>query len=169
MKYTRLSSGQTHFVRRTNSICQADKLASSGGQSSPAAAAFRSRCAKSPQSPWRLPDARGYKNRSVTNTGDEVVQLYVRRPGATVPWPSKELKGFKRIHLEPGECKTVTFTLRSYQLDYYDEAIQYAVQPDVVEVLVGSSSRDLPLAGRFEIVGQRTKVDKVFFSHVSVK
>jgi beta-glucosidase len=47
-------------------------------------------------------------------TGDEVVQLYVRHPDATVPRPVKELKGFKRITLEPGERKTVTFTLHTH-------------------------------------------------------
>jgi beta-glucosidase len=104
----------------------------------------------------------------VTNSGDragdEVVQLYVRHPDATVPRPIKELKGFKRTHLKPGECKRVTFTLHTHQLGYYDEAMRYAVHPGAVEVLVGSSSRDLPLAGRIEIAGQRAEADKVFFS-----
>jgi beta-glucosidase len=109
---------------------------------------------------------------SVTNSGDragdEVVQLYIRHPDATMPQPIKELKGFKRIHLEPGECKTVTFTLHTHQLGYYDEGMRYTVHPGTVEALVGSSSRNLPLAGRFEIAGQR-RVSKVFSSHASVK
>jgi beta-glucosidase len=109
----------------------------------------------------------------VTNTGDragdEVVQLYVRHPDAAVPRPLKELKGFKRIGLEPGERKTVTFILHTHQLGYYDEAMHYAIHPGAVEVLVGSSSQHLPLAGRFEIAGPRTEASKVFFSHVSVK
>ena len=105
---------------------------------------------------------------NVTNTGqragDEVVQLYVWHPEAAVPRPIKELKGFKRIHLGPGECKTVTFRLHTHQLGYYDESLRYAVPPGPVEVLVGRSSEGLPLAGRFEIVGEQTQVDKVFFS-----
>jgi beta-glucosidase len=107
---------------------------------------------------------------AVTNTGDragdEVVQLYVGHPGAAVPRPVRELKGFARVHLAPGQRKTVTFTLPSHQLGYYDQEMHYAVQPGEVEVWVGASSRDLPLAGRFEIAGQPTQVDKVFFSQV---
>jgi beta-glucosidase len=106
----------------------------------------------------------------VTNTGDrtgdEVVQLYIRHPDATVPRPIKELKGFKRITLEPGERKTVTFALHTHQLGYYDETNQYAVHPGTVAVMVGNASDHLPLTDQFEIVGQRTDVgtDKVFFS-----
>ena len=111
----------------------------------------------------------------VTNTGDrtgdEVVQLYVRHPDATVPRPIKELKGFKRITLQPGECKTVTFALHTHQLGYYDEAVRYVVQPGTIEVMIGNSSEHLQLSGQFEIVGQRADVGsaKVFFSQVQEK
>ena len=110
---------------------------------------------------------------AVTNTGqragDEVVQLYVGHPDAAVPRPNTELKGFQRIHLGPGERKTVTFTLHTHHLGYYDEDMRYVVHPGPVAIRVGRSSQDLPLAGRFEIVGERSKVDKVFFSHVGVE
>jgi beta-glucosidase len=111
----------------------------------------------------------------VTNTGDrtgdEVVQLYVRHRDATVPQPVKELKGFKRITLQPGEHKTVTFTLHTHQLGTYNEAMQFVVQPGLVEVMVGSASNHLPLTGTFEIAGQTTDIsdDKVFFSDVNVE
>jgi beta-glucosidase len=111
----------------------------------------------------------------VTNTGhragDEVVQLYVRHLDATVPLPIRELKGFKRIPLKPGERKTVTFGLHTHQLGYYDEGLRYAVQPGAIEVWVGRSAQDLPLRGRFEIVGQRAEVStgKVFFSQVKIE
>jgi len=111
----------------------------------------------------------------VTNTGDrtgdEVVQLYVRHPYATVLRPIKELKGLKRITLEPGERKTVTFTLHTYQLGYYDEAVRYVVQPGTVEVMVGCSSEHLPLTGALEIIGQTTDAgdDKVFFSRIGIE
>ena len=98
--------------------------------------------------------------------GDEVVQLYIRHPGAAVPRPIKELKGFKRLHLQPGERKTLAFTLHSHQLGYYDDEMRYAAHPGSVEVLIGNSSRDLPLVGRFQIVGEGAQVDKVFFSRV---
>jgi beta-glucosidase len=111
----------------------------------------------------------------VTNTGDrvgdEVVQLYVRHRDATVPRPVKELKGFKRITLQPGERKTVTFTLHTHQLGLYDEAMQFVLQPGTVEVMVGNASNHLPLTGVFEIAGQTTDIsdDKVFFSDVNVE
>lgn len=111
----------------------------------------------------------------VTNTGertgDEVVQLYVRQPDATVTRPIKELKGFKRITLEPGGRKTVTFHLHTHQLGYYHEAKRYAVQPGTVEVMVGGSSKDLPLAGALEIKGQTTDASdhRVFFSRIGIE
>ena len=108
----------------------------------------------------------------VTNTGDqsgdEIVQLYVRQRAAPPPRPIKELKGFKRITLQPGERKTVTFVLHTTQLGFCDEARQFLVQPGTVEVMIGNSSQHLPLTGAFEIVGQPTDVgaDKVYFSQV---
>ena len=111
----------------------------------------------------------------VTNTGDrtgdEVVQLYVRHPDATVPRPIKDLKGFKRITLQPGERKTVSFTLHTHQLGYYDETMRYAVHPGKVGVMVGNSSDHLPLTEAFEINGQAVDIsdDKVFFSDVNLE
>jgi len=110
----------------------------------------------------------------VANTGDragdEVVQLYVRQRGTTVPRPIKELKGFKRITLQPGERGTVIFTLYTNQLGLVDEEMAFVIQPGAVEVMVGNSSRHLPLTGTFEIVGQSANVgkDKVFFSDVKI-
>jgi len=110
----------------------------------------------------------------VTNTGDragdEVVQLYVRHRSATSPRPVKELKGFKRVSMQPGERKTVTFTLFTHQLGLCDERMQFVVQPGTIEVMVGSSSQHLPLTTTFEITGQVTGVsrDKIFFSEVNV-
>lgn len=102
--------------------------------------------------------------------GDEVVQLYTRQFVAP-PRPLQELKGFKRIHLQPGERKTVTFALFANQLSTYDEEMISALQPGKVEVMVGSSSANLPLQAVFEIVGPKadTRHDKVFFSEVQVK
>jgi len=111
----------------------------------------------------------------VTNSGaragDEVVQLYVHHPDAAVPCPIKELKGFKRISLEPGGRKTVTFVLHTHLLGYYDEAMCYTVHPGAVDLMVGNASDHLPLSGRFEIMGQRTEVDnaQVFFSQAQEK
>lgn len=103
-------------------------------------------------------------------TGDEVVQLYIRQHVAP-PRPLKELKGFKRVSLQPGECKTVTFTLYVNQLSVYDEEKLFAVHPGRVDVMVGNSSTHLPLTGTFTISGETTAVcdDKVFFSQVEEK
>jgi beta-glucosidase len=112
----------------------------------------------------------------VTNTGDragdEVVQLYTRHSAPPPPHPIKELRGLKRVSLEAGERKRVTFSLSTDQLAYWDDARQFVVQPGTVEVMVGSSSEQLPLSGTFEIVGQpavvRADADRVFFSQVQV-
>ncbi|MCS7283625.1 MAG: glycoside hydrolase family 3 C-terminal domain-containing protein [Anaerolineae bacterium] len=110
----------------------------------------------------------------VVNTGswagDEVVQLYVRHRHAPPPHPIQELKGFQRLHLRPGERKTVVFTLHTYQLGLYDESGHYMVWPGTVEIMVGHSSRDLPLAGTVELEGTPTDAGsaKVFFSRVQV-
>jgi beta-glucosidase len=109
----------------------------------------------------------------VTNTGDtagdEVVQLYVRQVSNPAA-PIKELKGFKRINLQPGEKRRVAFTLSVNQLAVYDEELRAAVRPGRVDVSVGSSSQSLPLAGSFEIIGPPTGVsdNRVFFSSVDV-
>lgn len=92
----------------------------------------------------------------VTNTGDragdEVVQLYIRHPEASGPRPIQELKAFARIHLKPGECQTATLVLDVDQLGLYDEGGRYVVRPGSIEVMVGGSSQDLPLAGRLQII-----------------
>jgi beta-glucosidase len=83
----------------------------------------------------------------VTNTGkrsgDEVVQLYVHDlVSEKVTRPVKELKGFRRITLEPGETRTVEFILGPEQLSYLDEHMQRIVEPGTFEVMVGPGSAD---------------------------
>ncbi len=110
----------------------------------------------------------------VVNTGpragDEVVQLYVHHRDVPGPRPIKELKGFQRVRLQPGERKTVVFTLHTHQLGLHDDSGRYMVWPGTADVMVGHSSRDLPLVGTVEIVGEPTDVarTKVFFSRVQV-
>ena len=102
--------------------------------------------------------------------GDEVVQLYVHDVLSSVTRPVKELKGFKRITLEPGEKRTVTFTLSVSQLGFYNRNMEFVVEPGTIEVMIGSSSEDIQLTGEFDIVGETTKVGatKTFFSAVDV-
>lgn len=111
----------------------------------------------------------------LTNTGprqgDEVVQLYIRDPQASVTRPVKELKGFKRVTLEPGETKTVTFELFTNQLGFYNQEMDYVVEPGTIEVMVGSSSEEIHVAGEFTISGETTDIshDKAFFSAANVR
>ncbi len=103
--------------------------------------------------------------------GDEVVQLYVRDVVASVSRPVMELKGFKRISLNPGEVKEVEFTLFAEQLAFYDEYMRLVVEPGAFELMIGSSSEDIRLKGEFRIIGE-TRVIKnrtIFFSEVEVK
>lgn len=106
---------------------------------------------------------------SGSRVGDEVVQLYTRQFAAP-PRPIKELKGFKRITLQPGEKKRVNFTLYANQLGIYDGGLISVVHPGSVEVMIGNSSTNLPLSGSFEVVGPSADIrkNKVFFSQVKV-
>ena len=84
----------------------------------------------------------------VTNTGSvagaEVVQFYVSDPEASVDRPVKELKGFAKIRLEPGETKTVSVDLDRSALSYFDAARhEWVAEPGRFDVLVGSSSSDI--------------------------
>lgn len=84
----------------------------------------------------------------VTNTGgvagDEVVQLYVAFPESAVERPLQDLRGFRRITLQPGETRTVTFPLSARDVAYWDpEADAWAVEPGPVEVRVGAASDDV--------------------------
>jgi len=95
-------------------------------------------------------------NLTVKNTGsrvgDEIVQLYLRDVEASVEREVKSLKGFTRISLKPGESKKATFTLDQSHLSFYDEKKQKWVAEDgEFEVLVGSSSRDIRLSGKFQL------------------
>ncbi len=91
---------------------------------------------------------------TVTNTGNvagqEVVQLYVHDEEASLPRPPKELKGFAKIALAPGESKTVRFTLDRRAFAFYDPHNEaWTVEPGAFTVLIGSSSRDIRLKGTF--------------------
>ncbi|HUU28693.1 MAG TPA: glycoside hydrolase family 3 N-terminal domain-containing protein [archaeon] len=83
--------------------------------------------------------------------GKEVVQLYLNDPISTVSTPVKELKGFRKIALGPGEKKTVEFTLTPDHLSLLDRHLERLVEPGTFEVMIGSSSKDIRLRGSFEI------------------
>ncbi|NNM86640.1 MAG: hypothetical protein HKL96_12895 [Phycisphaerales bacterium] len=96
---------------------------------------------------------------SITNTGriagDEIVQFYVHVNGSKVQRPIKQLVDFARVHLEPGETKTVSFALGhdDQALKYWDEAQQDFVQePGKIDILVGASSADIRLKGAVNLM-----------------
>jgi beta-glucosidase len=102
------------------------------------------------------PEARLIVSLDVTNTGQrvgqEVVQLYVRDVTASVPRPPKELKGFAKVALAPGETKEVTLGLDRAALAFWDEAQHaWTAEAGTFEVLVGSSSRDIRARAAFEL------------------
>jgi beta-glucosidase len=114
-------------------------------------------------------------NIKVENTGsamgDEVVQLYICDEYACSPRPIKELKGFVRLTLQPGETRCVTFHLAVDQLAFYDGNLDLVVESGRTQVMVGSSSEDIRLRDSFDIVGaKKEKVkDRIFICPVEVK
>lgn len=93
---------------------------------------------------------------TVTNsggrTGDEVVQLYLHDEYSSVTTYTKVLRGFERITLQPGESKQVSFTLTPQELGLWDINNHFTVEPGTFAVMVGASSTDIRLNGRFEII-----------------
>lgn len=92
----------------------------------------------------------------VTNTGkiegDEVVQLYIRDEVSSVTTPVKALKSFARIALRAGETKKVVFKINPKEaLALWDRQMQHVVEPGFFKIMVGSSSEDIRLTGRFEV------------------
>ena len=85
--------------------------------------------------------------------GKEVVQLYVADPQSTLPRPPKELKAFAKVELQPGESKAVAFTLDERALSYYNPVKKgWVAEPGEFVVLVGSSSRDIRLQAKFNLL-----------------
>lgn len=85
-------------------------------------------------------------------TGEEVVQLYLKDPFASVVRPVKELKGFQKVKLNPGEQKVITFTIDNELLSFYNDQLQWVSEPGTFEVMLGSSSEDIRLKNTFELV-----------------
>jgi beta-glucosidase len=83
--------------------------------------------------------------------GEEVAQLYIRDEVASVSRPVKELRGFEKVALKPGETKTVEFLLTRDDLTMLDRSLKPVVEPGMFRVMVGHSSGDIRLTGEFEI------------------
>ncbi|OQP63392.1 glycosyl hydrolase [Niastella vici] len=91
----------------------------------------------------------------ISNTGkvagDEVVQLYIRDVLSSVTMYEKLLKGFERVHLQPGETKTLSFTIPRDELKLYDRDMKFVLEPGEFSVMVGASSGDIRQSGSFYI------------------
>ena len=103
----------------------------------------------------------------IENTGEragaEVAQLYVHENNPRLPRPEKELKGFKKVFLQPGEKQIVSIPLTGSAFAYYDPALKgWVAQPDSFEILIGGSSRDLRLRGTFKLPKQTKTAANVF-------
>jgi beta-glucosidase len=94
-------------------------------------------------------------NFALTNTGEyageEIVQLYIRDPVCSVTRPVKELRGFEKVQLSPGEIKEVSFQLSTDDLRFYDQHMEYVVEPGKFEIMIGSSSEDIKLRGAIHV------------------
>ncbi len=82
-----------------------------------------------------------------------MVQLYVRDDEATVARPVRELRGFRRVSLAAGECRTVTFRLSAEQFAYTGADHRRVIEPGTIGIEVGTSSVDLPLTASVTLTG----------------
>jgi beta-glucosidase len=93
----------------------------------------------------------------VVNTGArhgvEVVQLYVRDEVASVARPERQLVGFARVALAPGERRTVRFRVHPSRLAFYDPEMRFVVEPGTLHVMVGASAADVRVEGTVALAG----------------
>ena len=102
-------------------------------------------------------------------TGDEVVQVYPRRLAASMTRPVRELVGFSRITLNPGERRTLTFFVPTDLLGFVDRDMRYVVEPGPVTVSVGTSAVDFSGTVPVELVGPTiVGPDRSFFSSAEI-
>lgn len=91
----------------------------------------------------------------VTNTGkragDEVVQMYIHELVTSVTTYEEKLRGFDRVHLKPGETKTVHFTITADDMGLWNKDNHFVVEPGQFKVMVGASSEDIKLQGTFNL------------------
>ncbi len=101
---------------------------------------------------------------NITNTGryagDEVVQLYIRDLIGSVTTYEKSLRGFERIHLQPGETKEVTFKLLPRDLELIDMYDRRIVEPGEFRIMIGASSEDIRLEEILTVVDSEDKIKK---------
>ena len=98
----------------------------------------------------------------ITNTGkragDEVVQLYIQDVLSTVTTYEKNLRGFERVHLKPGETRTLSFVIKPEHLQLINEQYQYVVEPGDFKVMMGASSEDIRLEDTFTVIESNASI-----------
>ena len=101
----------------------------------------------------------------VTNTGkragDEVVQLYIRDVLSSVTTYEKNLAGFERIHLNPGETKTVSFSIDRKQLELLDKHMEWTVEPGEFVLMAGASSEDIRQSVVLEVEDYQARAARI--------
>ncbi|MCM1086736.1 MAG: glycoside hydrolase family 3 C-terminal domain-containing protein [Muribaculaceae bacterium] len=111
----------------------------------------------------------------ISNTGeregDEVVQLYLRDRFASMTRPVKELAGFKRISLKPGEKKKVIFEVAASQTAFLDKDMRWRIEKGSIDVEIGSSSEDIRLTGEYKIkeTGWVAGRERAFYASVLIE
>ena len=121
------------------------------------------------------PDGRVLISVDIENAGNregtEVVQLYLRDVYASMARPVKELAGFCRISLKPGEKKTVVFETEVSQMAFLDKDMRWKVEKGIISVEVGSSSEDIRLKGEYRVTEDRWMDgrDRAFYAKASVR
>ncbi len=96
--------------------------------------------------------------------------MYVCDDYACLPRPVKELKGYMRLELQPGQSRRVTFHLPVNQLAFYDQDMQLVVESGSIKVMVGSSSADIRCEGEINIIGSQKSLvaERLFVCPVEV-
>ena len=101
----------------------------------------------------------------VTNTGkragDEVVQLYIRDVLSSITTYEKNLAGFQRIHLEPGEAQELSFTIDHKHLELLDTDMKWVVEPGDFVLMAGASSEDIRLNGTLTVEDYQTRAKAI--------
>ena len=102
--------------------------------------------------------------------GSETAQLYIADKVASVIRPVKELKGFAKVKLAPGQTKSIKINLNPEQLAFYDDKMDFVVEAGKYKVMIGSSSEDIRLQSGFSVMSTRKICRReVFFSKTEVK
>jgi beta-glucosidase len=93
---------------------------------------------------------------TLTNTGkvagEEVAQLYIRDHVASVVRPVKELKGFEKVYLMPGESKIIHFTIDRDKLSFYNQKLEWKAEPGTFTLMIGTASDNIQLQSSFQLI-----------------